>query len=151
MTPVPLLETAKVFFQQQGWRFEPAVDEPILKLGFEGQNGRFLCLFEAKEEVSQVAFYVVRPGPIEPSKRAAVAELFMRINCTLRVGAFELHFDTGMARFRSGVDLENVTDAATVIRNLVLMSVATMDNYAPALSGVLNGQTPIEALPDEGE
>lgn len=145
-----LLQTAKTFFEQQHWRFEQAPDEPILKLGFAGQNGRFLCLFEAKEELSQVAFYAVRPGPIQASRHAAVAELFMRINCTLRVGAFELNFDTGMARFRTGVDLEGVQDPVAVIQNLVLMTVATMDNYAPALAKVANGQSPTDALQAEG-
>lgn len=118
----------------------------MLKLGFEGKNGRFLCFFEAKEAVAQVVFFSVRPGPIEKSRYAAVAELFMRINCRLNVGAFEFNLDNGMARFRTGVDLEGVQDPIVVIRNIVFMNVTTMDKYAPLLEAVVKGQAPADAF-----
>lgn len=141
-----LLQTAQQYFQHQNWAFERVADEPTLKLSFGGKNGRFHCLFVAKEEVAQAIFFSICPVPVEQSKYAAVAELFMRVNCGLNVGAFEFNFDNGMARFRTGVDLDDVAEPIYLIRNMVLMNVTTMDRYTPALNGVLNGQSPIDAL-----
>ncbi|MBL8952484.1 MAG: YbjN domain-containing protein [Myxococcaceae bacterium] len=141
-----LLETAKAHFDAERWAYDAAKDAPVLKLGFEGKNGRWRCFFEAKEEVQQVVFFSLREGAVPVERRAAVAELCSRINCRLNVGNFELNFNDGMARFRSGVDVEGVGLTPALLKGLTLLNVATMDKYLPALTAVVQGELPLKAL-----
>jgi hypothetical protein len=141
-----LLDVAKKFFTSEKWTFDAAKDAPVLKLGFQGRHGRWRCFFEAKEPVSQVVFFSVRDPAIPEERRPAVGELFNRINCRLNVGNFELNFNDGMARFRSGLDVEGVGLSEPLMKSLALMNVATMDKFLPAIDAVVQGEPPLKAL-----
>ncbi|MBX7099513.1 MAG: YbjN domain-containing protein [Myxococcaceae bacterium] len=141
-----LLETAKAFFTQERWAFDAAKDAAVLRLGFEGKAGRWRCFLEAKEPVAQLVFFSVRDGAVPDGRRAAVAELLMRLNCRLNVGNFELNFDDGLVRFRTGLDVEGVAPVAPLLRGLTLLNVATMDKYLPAIEQVVRGEHPVKAL-----
>lgn len=147
-----LLETAEAFFAKEQWVADRAKDAPVLRLAFQGKNGRWRCFLEAKEQLSQLVFFSVKDPPVPEERRAAVAELFMRINCRLNVGNFEVNFNDGIARCRSGIDVEGVGDVTPLVRNLAMLNVATMDKYFAALEGVIAGEAPMKALaavPDE--
>lgn len=141
-----LLETASAFFTQERWVFDTAKDAPVLRLGFEGKSGRWRCFLEAKEAMAQLVFFSVREGAVPDARKTAVAELLMRINCRLNVGNFELNFDDGLVRFRSGLDVEGVTSVAPLLKGLTLLNVATMDKYLPAIEHVVRGEHPVKAL-----
>jgi hypothetical protein len=142
----PLLDVAKAFLSAKRWAFDQAKNEPVLRLGFVGKTARWPCFIEAKEPLGQLVFFSVRDQPVPGPKRAAVAELAMRINVQLNVGAFELNFDDGIFRLRSGIDVEGHGLDAALMSNLALLNVATMDKYLPALEAVLNGESPQRAL-----
>ena len=141
-----LLESAEAFFAKEKWVADRATDAPILRLAFQGKNGRWRCFLEVKEKLSQLVFFSVRDPAVPEARRAAVAELFMRINCRLNVGNFELNFNDGMARFRCGIDVEGAADVTPLVRNVAMLNVATFDKYLPALDAVLNGEPPLRAL-----
>ena len=141
-----LLETARAHFDAERWAYDAAKDAPVLKLGFEGKHGRWRCYFEAKEEVQQAVFFSLLEGAVPAERRAAVAELCSRINCRLNVGNFELNFNDGVARFRTGVDVEGVGLSPALLKGLTLLNVATMDKYLPALQAVVQGELPLKAL-----
>lgn len=141
-----LLEAAEAFFKKEQWAYDKAKDSAVLRLGFDGKNGRWRCFLEVKEAVSHLVFFSLLEPEVPVAKRAEIAELFQRINCRLNVGNFELNLDDGIGRFRSGVDVEGVTDVQQVVRNLALLNVATMDKYLPAMDAVMRGETPLRAL-----
>ena len=141
-----LLEASEAFFAKEKWVVDRAKDAPILRLAFQGKHGRWRCFLEAKEPLSQVVFFSVKDPPVPEPRRAAVAELFMRINCRLNVGNFELNFNDGVARCRSGIDVEGAADVTPLVRNLAMLNVATFDKYLPALEAVISGEQPLKAL-----
>jgi len=141
-----LLETARSFFDAEKWAYDAAKDAPVLKLGYQGRHGRWRCFFEAKEAIQQVVFFSLVEGAVPEDRRAAVGELCSRINCRLNVGNFELNFNDGIARFRSGVDVEGVGLSTAMMKGLTMMNVATMDKYLPSLQAVIAGEAPLKAL-----
>jgi hypothetical protein len=141
-----LLETAQSFFVSRNWSFERVEAGAILRLSFAGKNGSWPCFFEAKEEIGVAVFYSVRPGSIAPAQRVALAELLMRLNTRLNVGNFELSYEDGSIRFRTGIDVEGHGLTLELMNNLSLTNVASMDKHLPAIEAVLAGQSPLSAV-----
>lgn len=117
----------------------------MLRLGFDGEHGRWMCFVEAKETLGQLVFFSVWPEPVPLEQRDAVAEYLMRVNCGLNVGNLELNFDDGMVRCRTGLDVEGQGLSEPLLHNLTLLNVATLDKYLPGLQAVLGGAAPAEA------
>jgi hypothetical protein len=137
-----LLATAEAFFRQEGWAFERAKDEGILRLGFSGQSGRWLCFVEVKEALSQVVFVSTSTEPVEKPQVPAVAEFLMRLNSELVVGGFDLDYDTGHFRFRTALDSEGSSSWAPLFKNIVMLNVASFDRFAPGVKEVQAGASP---------
>ena len=145
-----LIDIAKAFLTSKGWVYDTSSEAAVLRLGFDGRGGRFPCYVECHEELGQLVFFCLRPGSVPAAQRPKVAEYLMRVNCRLNVGGFELNFDDGTVRFRSGIDVEGRGLDAVLLSHLALLSVATMDKFMPGIDAVLAGtaaQAALEALP----
>src|SRR5512146_2920328 len=128
-----LQDIAKDFLKKKGWSYDVSKQGPVLRMGFVGKNGRWPCYIECKEDLGELVFFSVREGAVPPPLRAAVAEYLMRVNCRLNVGSFELNFEDGLVRCRSGIDVEGHPLDKQLMANLALMNVATMDKFLPGL------------------
>ncbi len=62
----------------------------------------------ADDATSLVACYLLFAARIPEARLAAVGEVLHRINLRTPVGAFELCYDTGRVRFKTGADMEGV-------------------------------------------
>lgn len=142
----PLLDNLVAFFSEQEWTFEQAQGQSVLRLAFDGQNGRFLCYAHAHEDLRQVVFYAAYPKEIPESLRGEIAAMLMRANFDLTFGNFELDWDDGQLRFRTSLDVEGSTLVPSMLRNLTLANVVTMDRLLPAITSVLEGESPRDAL-----
>jgi hypothetical protein len=138
-----LLELTRDLLAEEGWSFEEAEDEPVLRLGFAGESGRWLLYAVADEELSQSVFYSIYPDAVPPGRRLEVAQLVSRINYDLTIGSFDLDMEEGTLRFRTSLDFEGSEPDPTVIRTLALANVATMDQFYRAIGSVVSG-TPAE-------
>jgi hypothetical protein len=142
----PMMEIAKAHFAAEEWPFEEAPGRPVLRLGFEGEAGRWVCYAQAKDDVQQFLFYSVAPSPVPEELRGAVAEYLTRVNMHLSVGNFEMDFEDGEVRFRTSIDVEGDRLTAPLVRSLAVANVVTMDRYLPGLAAVVAGTGPAEAL-----
>ena len=52
-----ILDAVIGFFNEDGWSFNQIEDQPILRMGFQGENGQWNCYAQAREEQSQLLFY----------------------------------------------------------------------------------------------
>jgi len=133
------LNTIVGFLHQDGWPVAVRTDiGEVVATKYEGRAGIWIC--EGKvDDHQRFAFYSVSPVAVPPERRAAVADYITRANAGLVVGNLELDFDTGVVRVKTSVDFEGERLSAGLIRNLVYTNVRTMDNYAPGLLAVING------------
>jgi len=142
-----ILNTAIDFFQQDEWAFTQIEDQPILRLGFQGENGQWNCYAQAREEQSQLLFYSICPVKAPEGKRMAVAELLTRANYGMFIGNFELDFSDGEIRYKTSIDVEGSQLSPALVKPLVYANVLMMDRYLPGIMSVIYGNvSPAEAV-----
>ena len=142
-----ILDAVISFFKEDDWTFTQVEDRPILRLGFQGDNGQWTCYAQAREEETQLLFYSLCPVKAPEDKRPTVAEFLARANYGLFIGNFELDFGDGEIRFKTSIDVEGDRLSPALVRPLVYTNVLMMDRYLPGLMSVIyGGETPAEAV-----
>jgi hypothetical protein len=137
-----ILDAAISFFQQDKWSFSRLEDEPVLMLGFQGENGQWSCYAQAREEQAQLLFYCICPVKAPEDRRVAVAELLTRANYGLYIGNFELDFSDGEIRYKTSIDVEGDRLSPALVRPLTYANVLMMDRYLPGIMAVIYGNVP---------
>ena len=73
-----ILDKTVEFFTKEGWRFEQLEGKPVIRMGFKGDNGTWMCFAQAKEDKHQLLFYSIMESNVPENKRQAVAEFVTR-------------------------------------------------------------------------
>jgi hypothetical protein len=134
------------FFTKDDWSFAKIKGEPVLRLVFQGKNGKWDCFARARDE-SQFIFYSVCPINVSENKRLAVAEFLTRANFGMMIGNYELDFASGEIRYKTSVDASNSSLNFPTIKNLVYSNVMMMDEYLPGIMAVIEaGVEPESAI-----
>ncbi len=148
-----LLDAIIRFLGDEGWDFAREGGADVVRTGYRGDNGRWGCFAQTREELNQAVFFSVLPTVVAEDRRLAMAELLTWVNFDLVIGNFELDLDGGHVRYKTSIDVEGTELTPTLVRPLVYDNVLTMDRYLPALDAVaLEGAIPREAYRavDEG-
>lgn len=142
-----LFETTRAFFRSAGWPVEAAPGQPLLRTRYRAGDAEWVVYAVADDAQHQLVVFSVLPESAPEPRRAAIAELFMRIDFALPVGGFELDMTDGTMRFRTGFDFDGVEPTTAMVRNLVLPNVAAVEHFRGAIAKVLAGASPADALP----
>lgn len=134
-----ILSVLEDFFQNDDWNYVRLEDTTILNMAFQGQNGRYECFAQAREQQHQCVFYSVSPLKVPPEKRHVVMEFITRANYGMVLGNFELDLSDGEVRYRTSLDVEDVDFTPTMVRNLVYPNLLIMDRYFPGVMRVVYG------------
>jgi hypothetical protein len=137
MALLPIIEQ---YFRDQGWSFKNIPGEAALELGYQGQNGRWPCVAQAREDLQQFIFYAICPNNCPQERRVAMAEFQARANYGLLIGNFELDFRDGEVRYKASIDVENDRLTDPLCHHLVVSACSTLDRYLPGLLKVMYGQ-----------
>ena len=140
-------DAVAAFFAEEDWPVAVG-EEGVLETAFEGTTTAWPCRVHVFDEDHRVVFISAFPALIEDDHRAAVAEFCNRANFGLAVGNFELDLEGGEVRFRTSLDTEGSEPDASLVRNIVVANVLTMDRYAAGILAVLNGTPPADAVED---
>ncbi|MBL9004698.1 MAG: YbjN domain-containing protein [Myxococcales bacterium] len=142
-----LLDVAERFFVDENWECSRLDARGILRMGFTGDQGNWMCFVQAREAQRQIAFYSVCPLRVPAAKRPLVAEFLTRANYGLVIGNFEQDWDDGEVRYKTSLDVEDCELSAMLFAHIVFANVTAMDRYLPGLVAVIAGsQTPSEAV-----
>jgi len=142
-----ILDAAISFFKEDGWRFNQLEEQPVLTMGFHGENGQWTCFAQAREEQAQLLFFSVCPANAPEGRRMAVAEFLTRANYGLFIGNFELDMDDGEVRYKTSIDVEGDRLSPAMVKPLVYANVLMMDRYLPGIMSVIFGNVaPEEAV-----
>jgi hypothetical protein len=143
----PIFKAVAGFFKEDGWNYEQLEGRPILRMGFQGENGNWACFAQSLDEKDRFVFYSSLEMRVPANKRAVVAEYLTRANYGMIIGNFEMDFADGEVRFRTSVDIEGGELTREMIKNLAYSNVLMMDRYLPGLMSVVYaGATPAEAI-----
>lgn len=140
-------EIVRAFFQSEEIPVEDAEDGKVLRVAFEGENGRFLGLARVHEGTSVLAFYTLCPIEVPAERMADALELVARLNNGHVLGNLELDVDEGTLRFKTSVDVEGAELTEDLVANVVYANVASLDQMLPAITAVVvKGTRPLDAV-----
>ena len=138
-SPERLLAAIIGFFQADDWNFEQVPDRPVLRLPFQGKNGKWTCYAQVRVAagLEQFLFYSVMPINTPEPKRPAIAEFIARANYGMALGNFELDFSDGEVRYKTSIDATHSELTPALIRPIVITNNLMMDRYFPGLMSVI--------------
>jgi hypothetical protein len=143
----PIFAAMVNFFKEDNWHYVQLQGQSVLRLAFEGKNGKYDCYAQAIEEQQQFIFYSIGSIKIPKSKRRGIGEFLSRANYGMIIGNFELNFDNGEIRYKTSTNVKNHSLDADTIRPLVYTNVKMIDKYLPGIIAVAkSGMSPAEAI-----
>jgi hypothetical protein len=143
----PLMDIVLRFFDEEQWNYQVSENKPVIRSGYRGERGTWVCYARVDEENQRFVFYSLMGMNIASQYRSLVAEYLTRVNYGLPTGNFEIHLDTGDVRFKTGYEGPAGDLTIDIIRALVYANVHAMDQYMPGVvSVVYNGLSPEAAL-----
>lgn len=142
----PISRVMAAFFDADDWDYVRLEDGATLEMSFAGDNGRWSCRAEARDEDEQFLFYSICPITISEEMRSPVAEFLTKANSGLILGNFELDYSDGEICYKTSIDVEGDRLTPALIESLVYTNVTMMDQYLPGILAVLNGTPPDEAI-----
>lgn len=143
----PIFAAIINFFKEDNWHYVQLRGQSVLRLAFEGKNGKYDCYAQAIEEQQQFIFYSIGSIKIPKSKRRAVGEFLSRANYGMIIGNFELNFDNGEIRYKTSTNVKNHALDAEIIKPLVYTNVKMIDKYLPGIIAVAKGGiSPADAI-----
>jgi hypothetical protein len=134
------------FFTNDDWTFTKIQGKPILQMGYQGENGQWLCYARANEDPQQFGFYSICPSVVPDDRQLAIAEFITRANAGMVIGNFELNFSSGEILYKTSIDVEGDRLSAALIKRLVYTNIAIVDQYLRIIQAVLDGTSPIDAI-----
>jgi hypothetical protein len=142
-----LFDVVLAYFTEKGWPVAQHEELPILRLEYQGENGRWFCYARVREEASQFIFLSTLSEKAPEDRRPVVAEFLTRANFGLNIGNFEMDFSDGEIRYKTSVDVTHDRLTPGLVDALVKASLVAMDDYLPGIKAVITGEaTPSEAI-----
>lgn len=139
-----IFNTLVAFFEADDWKFQWLEGLSVLSMPFTGQNGRWMCYAQAREEQHQFVFYSVCPVSVPEERRIATMEFTTRANYGMIIGNFEMDIEDGEVRYKTSLDVEGDDLTAPLIRQVVYANLLILDRYLPGLMRVIYGNMPAQ-------
>ncbi len=143
----PLFATVQSHFERQGWQHQRLPGKTALRFTYQGQQGKWVCIVSTREQARQVVIYSLYPPLVPEARRLAIAEFLTRANYHLTLGNFDLDFESGQVRLRTGLLLTPDTFRPALLQQLLLHHLQTADRHLGPYLAVLAGErSPQEAM-----
>jgi hypothetical protein len=118
-------------------------DETIFRFTVDGPTPNVIMRVLAGKQRFVVHFYFARTTPV--NLRGKVAEFITRVNCGLIGGNLEMSFESGVIRYKAGIDFTNIELAELLVRNVMLSAFGNLEMVAIPLWDVLDEDATPEA------
>jgi len=134
-----LLDVVLRFFQEDQWNFQTIEGKSLIRAGYRGEHGTWICYVRVEEENCLLLFHSSMGLNIPPEYRSAAAEYLTRANLLLPVGNFEMNMDTGDIRCKTSVETPEWELTVAMVRALAYANLRAMDRFFPGLLAVIHG------------
>lgn len=112
-----------------------------------GNDMSYRAFYDVAEDRQVVELFLYAPVTVPDDKRSVAADVVARINTLIFNGRIDLKMDTGVLRFRDGVDVTRGHPVAENLGPLLDRGNSTLDRYLPVISSVIYaGMSPADAL-----
>lgn len=124
-------------FKSQKWAYREVPDMEVIEASFEAYHGKVPLHVQSFGEMHIVSVVANATLTVPTTHRARTAELLMRANKDLNVGAFEMDWDAGLVMYRQTNIFSKHRYDEGLITNLVHNAIAEMDRMTPFLGELL--------------
>ncbi len=145
-SPSPLFKTILDTFGSAGWRYRRVENRDVIECEFEAHHGKVFLHVQAFPQIGAVSVVAESPEEFPPGRRIPLAELLMRVNRQLSIGAFEMDWDAGHVSFRAS-NVFGEKPSPEIIASLVRTSVVEMDRLTPHLAIVSRHEGDMTDIP----
>jgi hypothetical protein len=136
-----VLQTIQSAFRRMGWEFRSVENQSVIEADFEVHHTKVRIHAQAYEPLNAVSVVATASQKVPDSRQGLIAEMIMRVNHELTVGAFELDYDTGLVMFRATNIFPPHRIDERIIASLVHSALAETDRLTPFLTLVLRMST----------
>jgi hypothetical protein len=133
-----LLSIVRAMLDGHGYRYQQ-LDAESLSLTIRNEHGTYAVFFNAKDATDLVRLSCSYGSNAPEDRRVAVAEAMTRINARIGLGNFELDFQDGEMRYRTGMDVEEGLLSEKMADNMLGVAFYYMDRFHDALMAVAFG------------
>jgi hypothetical protein len=126
------IDVATAFFYENGQSFD-TVNPKTLKTTVEQHDSQWNVLVFHNERENITIVYSVLPKKVQSEYRALMAEMLIKINYDLGVGAFEMDTDDGEVRFRTAIGHTDDRLSPALFENLFSINIRTMASFIEKL------------------
>ena len=138
-------------FKKQGWASREVAGHTVVETQFEAYHSKVALHLQSYDEAGILSVVGMVSLTVPHTHKSRSAELLMRVNKDLNLGAFEMDWDTGVVMFRQSQIFAEPPYNESIIVNLVHNTIAEVDRLTPYL-GVLcktqPGMLPMTSIPD---
>ncbi|MFZ4764319.1 MAG: YbjN domain-containing protein [Roseimicrobium sp.] len=120
-------------FQSQQWSYREVPGMEVVESSFEAYHGKVLLHVQSFGEAQIVSVVANVSLAVPASHKARSAELLMRANKELNLGAFEMEWDSGVVMFRQANLFPKDHAAEDLIASLVHNVILEADRMTPFL------------------
>jgi hypothetical protein len=120
-------------FKSRGWAYREVPEMEVVEASFEAYHGKVPLHVQSFGEAHIVSVVANASLTVPVTHKARAAELLMRANKELNVGAFEMDWDAGLVMFRQANVFAKHRHDEDMIGSLVHNAIAEMDRMTPFL------------------
>lgn len=143
-----LFELVGKYLQDADMNFNALTDEGYV--GFiDGDNlvWQVIVGTDDESEYRLVQVTSILPFKVAAHTRNVIAELFVRMNCGMTIGSWDLEMDDGEMRFGINIDLMDGALTSLMFERMFSVSVSLVDDACPLILSVMHGgMKPSEAF-----
>lgn len=133
-SPVSALHAAVInAFKSHQWAYQEVPGMEVIEARFEAYHGKVPLHVQSYGDAHIVSVVAIASLTVPHSHKSRAAELLMRANKELNVGAFELEWDAGQVLFRQANVFSKHRYDESLIANLVHNAISEMDRMIPFL------------------
>ena len=128
-------------FTRMSWQSRRVDDKEVVEADFEMHHTKVRIHVQAFAPLNALSVVATASHHVPESRMGLVAELLMRTNLELTIGAFEMNYDDGAVLFRATNIFPPHRVDERIIASLVHSALAEMDRITPFLTLVLRMTT----------
>lgn len=129
-------------FQQNGWKFQADGSGLRISTSFRTKHCNVGCTIgiEPSDDLIQVVSFF--PFAVPVARRLDAGELCIRLSYRMKMGRFDLNFQTGELRFHTSSSYVKGDLKHEVIRRVLAVNLAMMEQWFLAFTATIYGNTP---------
>ncbi|MCI8660582.1 MAG: YbjN domain-containing protein [Lachnospiraceae bacterium] len=132
-----ITENLKTIAQEEGWNIQEW--KGMFRIDADSRHGTWQTFCRIMEEEKRFCYYSLCPVNVPKEKIPYLGEVLTRMNYGLKVGNFEMDYETGEIHFKTYLDFTGQEKEKPAIAQCIYSNIVTFDHYFPKLMEAIHG------------